>query len=539
MSHIVLLLVLGTLTNPVSAEPLPQPDSQKQASPLNYFSYAREHRFPTIVEADVCVYGGTSAGVIAAVQLSRLGKTVVIAEPSDHLGGLSSGGLSFTDIGNKKAIGGLSREFYRRTGQQYGVEEEWRFEPHIAELIFKEMIEEANVPVFFRHFLQRVGKSGVRIQEIETRGGAIIRAKMFIDASYEGDLMAQAGVTFRQGREGNYEQGETINGFQLRDKHQFEFSVDPYVVEGDPHSGLLPGILTGPPGEIGDGDLAIQAYNFRLCLTKDPQNKLPFPKPENYDPQQYELLRRYLATGWENLFYGIVPIRNKKFDMNNAGAVSTDYIGMNHDYPGADYEWRERIFQQHVNYQKGLMWFLANDPAVPARVRARVNEYGLCKDEFVDTGGWPHQLYIREARRMVADYIMNEHNCRGTRVAPDPVGLAAYTMDSHNCNRFTVDDQVWNEGDIQASGFPPYPISYRSIIPRKNECENLLVPVCLATTHIAYGSIRMEPVFMILGHSAADAAALAIDRQSAVQDVPYAELRRVLEQGRQVLAWTG
>ena len=494
---------------------------------------------PLTIETDVCVYGGTAAGVVAAVQLRRSGKEVVLVEPSDHLGGLSSGGLSFTDIGNKNAIGGLSREFYRRTGQHYGEAEEWRFEPHVAELVCKQMIEESNALVLMRHFLQGVRKSAGRITEIQTRGGATIRAKMFIDTSYEGDLMAQAGVTYRQGREGNYEYGETYNGFQLRDKHQFEIPVDPYVVEGDPNSGLLPGISPGAPGEIGAADLGIQAYNFRLCLTKDPANKIPFPKPENYDASQYTLLRRYLARGWENLFYGIVPIRNKKFDMNNAGAMSTDYIGMNHDYPNADYEWRERIFQQHVNYQQGLMWFLGNDPDVPARVRARVNEYGLAADEFVDTGGWPHQLYIREARRMVSDYVMTEHNVTGKKVAPEPVGLAAYTMDSHNVQRFAVDDQVWNEGDVQVHGFPPYPIAYRSIVPRKAECENLLVPVCLATTHIAYGSIRMEPVFMILAQSAAMAASLSIDRRSAVQDVPYSELRNLLEEGRQVLAWTG
>jgi hypothetical protein len=289
--------------------------------------------------------------------------------------------------------------------------------------------------------------------------------------------------------------------------------------------------------EIGSGDNAIQAYNFRLCLTKDPNNKLPFPKPENYDAARYKLLERYIAAGFDNFFYGIVPIRNGKFDMNNAGAVSTDYIGANHNYPGGNYLDRERIFQDHVSYQQGLIWYLANEPSVPEKIRNRMNEYGLCRDEFVETGGWPHQLYVREARRMVSDYIMSEHNCRGAIQAPDSVGLAAYTMDSHNCRRFVENGLVRNEGDVQVGGFPPYPISYRSLVPRRGDCPNLLVPVCLATTHIAYGSIRMEPVFMILGQSAALAATLALDKNLAVQDVPYDELKKLLEKEGQILAW--
>jgi hypothetical protein len=362
---------------------------------------------------------------------------------------------------------------------------------------------------------------------------------MWMDATYEGDLMARAGVPYRVGREGNHEFNETLNGVQVRDKHQFLFPVDPYVNEGDPSSGLLPGIDPTGPKEIGSGDLGVQAYNFRLILTKDPANKLPFPKPEGYNPAQFALLERYIRAGFDNFFYGIVPLRNGKFDMNNAGAVSTDAIGLNHDYPGGDYLWRERIFQDHVRYQQGLIWYLANEPSVPEKIRNRMNEYGLCKDEFVDTGGWPHQLYVREARRMVSDYIMSEHNCRGTVVAPDPVGLAAYTMDSHNVRRFVENGKVRNDGDVQEGGFPPYPISYRSIIPRRGDSENLLVPVCLATTHIAYGSIRMEPVFMILGQSAAIAASLAIDGNLTVQDVPYADLREVLEKEGQILSWAG
>lgn len=513
------------------------PLKAQEAPPrLKYFSFDLEKPVPSQQSADVCIYGATSAGVIAAVQLKRLGKSVILLEPSDHVGGLSSGGLSFTDIGNKKAIGGLSREFYKRCGQKYGTEEEWRFEPKVAEQVFLDMLREADIPVAYRSFLQDVEIKNGRIERVTTRAGAEIRAKMWMDCTYEGDLMARANVPFRQGREGNYEFDEKINGVQQHDKHQFLMPVDPYVIEGDPNSGLLPFVEPNIVPD-GSGDDSIQAYNFRLCLTKDPNNKLPFPKPDNYKKSDFALLERYIKAGFDNFFYGIVPLRNGKFDMNNAGAVSTDFIGANHDWPGGDYLWRERIFQVHVDYQKGWLWYLANEPDVPEKVRNKINEFGLCKDEFVDTGGWPHQLYVREARRMVSDYIMNEHNCRGQIVASDAVGLAAYTMDSHNCRRFVKDGKVMNEGDVQAAGFPPYPISYRSIVPKKGDCPNLFVPVCLATTHIAYGSIRMEPVFMILGQSSALAAAIALDKNIAVQDVPYDELRQMLLNNGQVLEW--
>ncbi len=518
------------------AVPVYAQETAKMPSRLHYFSFDLENPVPSQQEADVCIYGATSAGVIAAVQLKRLGKSVILLEPGDHVGGLSSGGLSFTDIGNKKAIGGLSREFYKRCGQKYGVEEEWRFEPKVAEQVFLDMLQEAGITVAYRSFLQTIEVQNGRIEKITTRAGAEIRAKMWMDCTYEGDLMARAGVPFRQGREGNYEVGETLNGVQLRDKHQFLFPVDPYVVAGDANSGLLP-FIEAEEKPQGSGDDAIQAYNFRLCLTKDEANKLPFPKPDNYNKADYALLERYLAAGFDNFFYGIVPLRNGKFDMNNAGAVSTDFIGANHDWPGGNYITREQIFQAHVDYQKGWLWYLANEPNVPEKVRNKINEFGLCKDEFVETGGWPHQLYVREARRLVSDYIMNEHNCRGEIVAPDAIALAAYTMDSHNCRRFLKDGKVMNEGDVQVAGFPPYPISYRAIIARRGACPNLLVPVCLSTTHIAYGSIRMEPVFMILGQSAALAASLALDKNLAVQDVPYDELRKMLEESGQILEW--
>jgi hypothetical protein len=492
-----------------------------------------------------------------------MGKSVLLVEPGRHLGGLTSGGLGATDIGNKAAIGGISREFYRRVAQHYarddawfhqkrddytstrrrpGEDTMWTFEPHVAEDIYRAMIREAGVPVLFGDRLvlkTGVRKEGNRIAQIRLESGKTIRGRMFIDASYEGDLMAGAGVSYHVGREANDRYGETLNGVQVRNLHQFQVPVDPYVVPGDPSSGLLPGIQPGRPGKTGEGDARVQAYNFRMCMTDLPANRIPWPKPEGYDPLRYELLLRFInAGGWKGLG-GVLAMPNRKTDTNNSGAVSTDNIGMSDAYPDGDYATREAIFREHVTYQQGLMWFLANDPRVPEKVRRDVGRWGLCKDEFAETGGWPHQLYIREARRMISDYVMTQHNCQRRAVADDPVGLAAYTMDSHNCRRF-VDDQgqARNEGDVQVGGFPPYPIAYRSIVPKEAECTNLLVPVCLSASHIAYGSIRMEPVFMVLGQSAATAAAQALDGGLAVQRIDGPAFRKRLRDDGQVLEWT-
>ena len=504
---------------------------------LHYYEPPGDRPAEERLAVDVCIYGGTSAGVIAAVTAARAGRSVVLVAPETHLGGLTTGGLTNTDIGNKAAIGGISREFYRRVGQKYGADEEWRFEPKVAEAVYSEMIREAGVPVRSRHFLRSVSKEGERLVSLTTERGLSVRARVFIDATYEGDLMARAGVAYHVGRESNSVYGETLNGVQVRDKHQFETRVSPYVIEDDPASGLLPGIDPALLDAPGAGDKRIQAYNFRMTLTTVPENRIPFPRPEGYDRGQYRLLARYLKTGWNEVFRKFDPIRGDKVDTNNHGAVSTDYIGMNHDYPEASYAGRERIFRKHVVYQQGLMWFLANDPAVPEPIRTRMSRWGLCRDEFADTGGWPRQLYVREARRMISDYVMTEHNCRGTRKVDDGIGLAAYTMDSHNCRRFVRDGRVMNEGDVQVGGHPPYPISYRSITPKRGECENLLVPVCLAASHIAYGSIRMEPVFMILAQSAAAAAGLALEGDGIVQNIDVPKLRAKLLDEGQILEW--
>jgi len=513
---------------------------------------------------DIVVYGGTSSGVAAAVEAARLGKRVVLVEPSRHIGGLTTGGLGATDIGNKQAIGGISREFYQRVFRYYQRDESWKlesrdrymsrrrqadedtmwtFEPHAAEAIMRTMLDEVHVPVVYRERLDLaagVERQGTRIVTIRMESGRRFAAKMFIDASYEGDLLAKAGVRYHVGREASATYGESLNGVQLGSKkHQFLVQVDPYRVPGDANSGLLPGIHAASPGEQGAGDKRVQAYNFRMCLTDSPEIRVPFPKPTGYDPLRYELLLRTILAGQYDGLGNNQLMPNHKTDTNNHGAFSTDDIGMNYDFPEGDYATRERIFREHVEYQQGLMWFLANDPRLPERVRADIGRWGLARDEFVDHGNWPHQLYVREARRMISDLVMRQQHCQGNELAPNPVGLAAYGMDSHNVQRYVKDGYASNEGDVQVHGFHPYPIGYQAIVPKAAECENLLVPVCLSATHIAYGSIRMEPVFMVLGHSAAAAACQAIDRQTSVQAIDLGKLREKLLAEGQVLEWTG
>lgn len=500
-----------------------------------------------IIESDVCIYGGTAGGVAAAVETARSGKSAVIAEFGSHLGGMSSGGLSQTDIGNKGAIGGISREFYQRMGQHYGKDEQWSFEPSVAENIFFQMVNEAKVPVYFHQRLASVKKDGARIAEITMENGKVYRARMFIDASYEGDLMARAGVSCTVGRESNSQYQETLDGIRPKTpKHQFIVPVDPYLKSGDPQSGLVPLIQSGDGGTPGEGDHAVQAYNFRMCLTQNPRNKIPISPPAHYDAARYELLARYIEARIANgkppklgELMHIQPMPNGKTDINNNGAFSTDFIGANYEYPDADYVKRAQIWKAHEEYTRGFFHFLATSPRVPETLRKEMQSWGLAADEFCDLNGWPHQLYVREARRMVSDYVMTEHNCRDSIKLPDAIALAAYTMDSHNCRRLVKNGHAENEGDTQIGGFPPYPIAYRSIIPKVGECENLLVPVCLSSTHIAYGSIRMEPVFMVLGHSAAAAACQAIDDKVVLQNVDVRRLQARLLAEKQILEWKG
>lgn len=478
------------------------------------------------VEADVCVYGGTPGGVMMAVQARRMGKSAVLVVFRKHVGGMTSGGLSAVDLGRGDSIGGIAKEFLARVGRQRG------FLPSKAEETFLAMLEEAKVPVYFEHRLKDVQKEGNRIVAFTTENGNTFKAKIFGDATYEGDLLAKAGVSFHVGREANSVYKETLNGVQFRNEHNFIKPVDPYKVPGDPKSGLLWGISADNPGLTGQGDKKVQTYNFRMFLSNAP-DRIPFPKPKNYDRDRYLLLLRYLKLNPP------IPLQLHAGDSNNQGGFSTDYIGANYAWPEGDYPTREKIFQDHVNYQQGLMWFWANDPEVPADMQAKVRAWGLTKGEFPETGGWPHELYVREGRRMISEYVMTEHHCRSAIVAEDSVGLASYNMDSHNCQRVVINGVVRNEGDVQVGCPKPYPVSYRSIVPKESECANLFVPVCLSSSHIAYGSIRMEPVFMILGQASGSAAAMAIDQGVSVQKVPYARLKERLLADKQLLEWTG
>jgi hypothetical protein len=419
----------------------------------------------------------------------------------------------------------------------------WIFEPHVAEMIFEDFVRENEITVLRDEWLDRatgvVKEKNSKIVSIKTLSGKSFKGKVFIDATYEGDLMAAAGVSYHVGRESNETYGETWNGVQVgvfQHRHYFMKPVSPYVIPDDPNSGLLPEISELPPGKNGEGDQRLQAYNFRMALSQHPENRVPFPKPENYDPNRYKLLARVFQTGWNETFDKFDDIPNLKTDTNNHGPFSTDYIGKNYEYPEASYEERKAMIREHEDYQKGLMYFLANDPQVPDSVRMELAKWGLAKDEFTDNGNWPHQIYVREARRMIGDYVMTEHEVLGKKEVPRPVGMGSYSLDSHNVQRFVTEDGfVQNEGDIGVHPENPYSISYGTILPKKQECENLLVPVCVSSSHTAFGSIRMEPVFMILGQSAATAAVLAIDGNMAVQDLPYEKIQERLKADGQVM----
>jgi FAD dependent oxidoreductase len=497
-----------------------------EAPGLRYYYSTAPAKAPQVVETDVCVYGGTPGGVAAAVQAARMGKKTVLVVFRRHVGGMTSGGLTATDLGNAAAIGGLAQEFYRRLGKQKG------FRPSEAEEAFRALLKDAGVSIYFEQRLKKLTKNGDRIAALHAESGATFKAAMFVDATYEGDLLAAAGVTFHVGREANAQYGESHNGVSFNSGHNFSVKVDPYKVEGKPETGLLWGISKEAPGEPGQGDKKVQAYNFRMWLT-DAADRLPFPKPSGYDRDRYALLLRYLNKQPKP----VMPFQLARGDCNNNGGFSTDYIGGSNAWPEGDYATREKIFQDHVNYQQGLMWFMANDADVPEELRSKVRAFGLPKDEFPETGGWPHELYVREDRRMISAYVMTEKNCLGDKEAEDSVGLASYGMDSHNCQRIVIDGAVRNEGDVQIRTPRPFPVSYRSLVPKEEECANLLVPVCLSASHIAYGSIRMEPVFMILGQSAGTAAALAIDGKTSVQKVDYAKLRKRLLADKQILKW--
>lgn len=481
-----------------------------------------------VQKTDVCIYGGTSAAVTAARAAAEQGSKVVIICPDPVLGGMTTGGLGSTDIGNKQAIIGMARQFYRDLGKHYGEEEQWTFEPSVALAILNSYVDNPNISIYKGFYLDFVVKKGTRIVSItckdENGNAKTVKADTFIDTTYEGDLLAKAGVSYHIGREDSSVYGEEWNGSHISVFHQFADGIDPYVEKGNPESGLLWGIQDWKMKEEGAGDDYVQAYNYRLCLSCDKDNQIPFSKPDDYDPSMYELLVRVFEADPNpdiNQYFGWSLMPGGKTDVNNRGAFSTDMIGMNHDYPEASWERRKEIIAAHKSYTEGLMWFYVSDPRVPKVLQDFVREWGWAKDEYLETGGWTHQLYVREARRMISDYVATQADCEGKCDFEDGIGYAAYTMDSHNCERIMVEKDgklmVKNEGDVEIGGGKPYPISYRSIVPKREECTNLLVPVCLSSSHIAFGSIRMEPVFLELGQVCGLAASLA--GRNPVQDV--------------------
>ncbi len=521
-------------------------------------------------DADVVIYGGTSAAITTAVQLKRMNKSVLIVCPETHIGGLSSSGLGFTDLGNKEVIGGISKEFYTsvynhyqdedawnwQPRDQYGNEGQgttaidddlktmWTFEPHVAENIFEKMVTDHGITIVRDKWLDRekgvVLKDG-KIVSITMLSGETYTGKIFVDGTYEGDLMAAAYVNYHVGREANSVYNETWNGVQkgiYHHSHNFqELNISPYIIPGDSTSGVLPRISTTPPGEQGSGDNRLQAYNYRLCTTNAEGNVVPFEKPENYDPAEYELLRRVFKGGRYSMFGG-GKIPNKKRDVNNVGPFSSDNIGMNYEYPEASYEERKVILEEHINYHKGLLYFWGHDESVPERFRKSISKWGLAKDEFQDNNHWPYQIYVREARRMIGDFVMTENEILGKSKVDKPIGMGSYTMDSHNVQRYiTKEGYVQNEGDLGVDADEPYQIHLGTILPKQTECKNLIVPLAVSSSHIAFGSIRMEPVFMILGQSAGTLAALAVEDNKDIHEVSYEVLKEKLRADGQVLSY--
>ncbi|HKY53739.1 MAG TPA: FAD-dependent oxidoreductase [Anaerolineales bacterium] len=495
---------------------------------------------------DVVVYGGTAGGVITAITAAREGLSVALLEPGMHLGGMVTGGLSATDHGEKEAVGGYAREFYERLGHHYGREIEWYPEPHAAERIFGDMLQEAKmVTVFHQHRLKEkdgVNKEGNHLTEIRMETGSVFRAPIFVDASYEGDLMAQAGVSYTFGREGVAQYGESLAGVRPKDpNHQFDFPIPAY----DEHRQLLPEIQPGPRGELGVGDRKVQAYNFRMILTMDRKNLVPFPQPPAYNAKRYELFARFLNEFVKQVGHPprldeiLLPreIANHKWDFNNRGPCSTDYIGGSWDYPEANAKRRREIWDDHVNYTKGLFYFLTHDPRVPKPLQDELNEFGLAKDEFLDNNNWPYQLYVREARRMVGDFVMTQKDIQTEFTKSDAIGLGSYNSDSHNVQRYiTEQGYAQNEGNMEVP-VKPYQIPYRLLLPKKSQATNLLVTVCFSASHVTYSTLRMEPVYMIIGQAAGVAAKMAIEQKVPVQEIDPAGLSTRLRDQKAVLEW--
>lgn len=505
----------------------------------------------TPIDTDICVYGGTSGGVVAAVAAARLGKSVALLSLNNHVGGMTASGLGVTDIGpgnDTSYLGGISREFYQRVGAAYGSTNLviW-FEPHVAETVFQQMLAEANVSVYSNRLLITATLISNRITQITLADGAIFRAKQFIDTTYEGDLLAAAGVTFTWGREGTNVYNESLAGIRALGG---TYNYDPYVIPGNPASGLLPLVNPNSGGTVGQGDLRLQAYNYRLCLTQNATNKIPFTAPTNYAEANYELVRRYVtnrialaaATNAVVHLANLIDIQtiipNGKTDINARDELSTDYVGYNHTWATNTYAGREQLRAAHENYIRGLLYFYATSTNLPAHLNAEAQAWGLAADEFTDNGGWPWQIYVREARRMVSDYVMTQSNAESRVTAPDGICLARYYIDSHGVQRLAAGNNSRWEGSIGGTPPFPYPISYRAIIPKSGECENLFATFALSASHVAFASCRMEPVFMMTSHAAGVAAAFALDDHVAVQQLNYPKLAAQLRADGQLLSWS-
>lgn len=554
------LLLLASVTADAAKE-LPKPSTPNPG--LRYYYPVPKAAEPKTFDFDVVIYGASPAAVSAACQAKKMGKSVGVFVFRRHVGGMSSSGLSDVDYGKKESIGGMAKtvflDFFKKQVQS----------PAEVETLFLTQLADLGIPVFFEHRLDRVEREGVRITKLVFENGHAVRGKVFMDTTYEGDLMARAGVAHVAGREANAEFGERLNGIQIgagSSPHNFQWKVDPYVVPGDPKSGVIEGVDPTPyaADDHGKADKRYQPFCFRVFATK--KDPLPWPKPEGYRPERYELLKRYVNAApdskWWNLIYSRGPLKLNEGDCNSAGPVSLDYVDGSRNWVEASYAERERIFQDHVNYQQGYLWFLANDPSIPAELRGRVGQFGLPKKEFPETVGWPHELYVREGRRLRGDYVLTEHDCLGKTKVEDSVGLGSFIMDSHVVRRIIYKtakegrithlrtskpeeiteaqrdwkgDMVGVEGQFDYAVPKPYRISYRCLRPKKSDCVNLLVPTVISSTHPAFGSMRMEPVFMILGQSAGAAAALAIDGGLAVQDIDYAKLRAILLKEGQLL----
>jgi hypothetical protein len=500
---------------------------------------------------DLVVYGGTAGGVMTAVSGARRKLRTVLLEPGNHIGGMVTGGLSRTDVGRREVIGGLALEFYFLVGERYEMRRfnnpvAWFYEPKVGESILHEMLKSAGVTLLKQHRLREkngVTREGPRIVEIAMENGRTFRGKVFADCTYEGDLMAQSGVTYTWGRESQAQYGESLAGVRERTPlHQFTVDVSPYDASGK----LLPEMSAEKRGEPGSADKKVQAYNFRVIATDDPANRLPWPKPAKYSAERYELAARMLeglvkSTGRAPLLNEVAlvaNIPNRKADFNNRGAFSTDYIGKNYDYPEGNYKRRAEIWQEHVDYVQGYFYFLANDARVPRALQAEVRQWGLPKDEYTDTAHWPHQLYVREARRMVGEYVVVQKDLQTDLKKTDVIGMGSYNSDSHNIQRI-VNEKGFaeNEGDMQVA-VQPYQIPYRVMVPKTGESENLLVPVCFSASHVAYSSLRMEPQYMIIGHAAGVAAHLAIRDRVPVQKVRVVELQQLLRKEGGVFEYT-